>query len=76
MTGLRSVAALYDIHGNLPALEAVLAELKDDRPEVVMGFDGTSATSSTRSRRSSRWRSKTWEMLCSATPPRAATRSG
>ena len=25
------VAALYDIHGNLPALEAVLAELREAR---------------------------------------------
>jgi putative phosphoesterase len=35
-----SVAALYDIHGNLPALEAVLAELERDEPEaVVIGGD-------------------------------------
>jgi predicted phosphodiesterase len=33
---LRSVAALYDIHGNLPALEAVLAELHDDPPDAVL----------------------------------------
>jgi putative phosphoesterase len=37
---LRSVAALYDIHGNLPALESVLAELHADRPDaVVIGGD-------------------------------------
>lgn len=30
------IAALYDIHGNLPALEAVLAELESDDPEVVL----------------------------------------
>jgi predicted phosphodiesterase len=37
---VRSVAALYDIHGNLPALEAVLAELFDDPPDaVVVGGD-------------------------------------
>ena len=30
------VAGLYDIHGNLPALEAVLAELEAARPEVVV----------------------------------------
>lgn len=37
---LRRVAALYDIHGNLPALEAVLAALADDPPEaVVVGGD-------------------------------------
>jgi len=30
------VAALYDVHGNLPALEAVLAELKDLRPDAVL----------------------------------------
>jgi len=32
------VAALYDVHGNLPALEAVLAELEDDM-HVVSGGD-------------------------------------
>ena len=31
------VAALYDIHGNLPALEAVLAELPDDATIVIGG---------------------------------------
>jgi putative phosphoesterase len=30
------VAALYDIHGNLPALEAVLAEVDEIRPDVVL----------------------------------------
>ncbi len=40
MTGLRSVAALYDIHGNLPALDVVLAELEADPPDaVVIGGD-------------------------------------
>jgi putative phosphoesterase len=34
------VAALYDIHGNLPALEAVLAELEGLQPDlVVIGGD-------------------------------------
>ena len=34
------VAALYDIHGNLPALEAVLAEVEAAAPElVVVGGD-------------------------------------
>jgi putative phosphoesterase len=38
--GLRSVAALFDIHGNLPALEAVLAELRAEAPDaVVVGGD-------------------------------------
>ena len=32
------VAALYDIHGNLPALEAVLQEVRDaDVDQVVIG---------------------------------------
>lgn len=36
----RSVAALYDIHGNLPALAAVLTELRGDPPDaVVVGGD-------------------------------------
>ena len=30
------VAALYDIHGNLPALEAVLAELATDPPDAIV----------------------------------------
>ena len=30
------VAALYDIHGNLPALEAVLAEVEEAEPDVVL----------------------------------------
>ncbi|HEU5216460.1 MAG TPA: metallophosphoesterase family protein [Gaiellaceae bacterium] len=34
---MTSVAALYDIHGNLPALEAVLAEVPDDATIVVGG---------------------------------------
>jgi predicted phosphodiesterase len=40
VTELRSVAALYDVHGNLPALEAVLASLREDPPDaVVVGGD-------------------------------------
>ena len=35
------VAALYDIHGNLPALEAVLAEMPGDA-EIVVGGDAFS----------------------------------
>jgi putative phosphoesterase len=34
------VAALYDVHGNLPALEAVLAEVPDDAA-IVLGGDVT-----------------------------------
>ena len=30
------IAALYDIHGNLPALEAVLAEVEAERPDLVL----------------------------------------
>ncbi len=34
------VAALYDIHGNLPALEAVLAEVEAENPDlIVVGGD-------------------------------------
>ena len=36
MSAVRSVAALYDIHANLPALDAVLAELRADPPDVVV----------------------------------------
>lgn len=40
MSAARSVAALYDIHGNLPALDAVLADLRRDPPDaVVVGGD-------------------------------------
>jgi putative phosphoesterase len=34
--GLRTVAALFDAHGNLPALDAVLAELAADPPDLVV----------------------------------------
>jgi putative phosphoesterase len=37
-SGVR-VAALYDIHGNPPALEAVLAEISDDVDLIVAGGD-------------------------------------
>jgi putative phosphoesterase len=30
------IAALYDIHGNLPALEAVLREVDEARPDVIV----------------------------------------
>ena len=34
------IAALYDIHGNLPALDAVLEELEDVQPDlIVLGGD-------------------------------------
>src|SRR5688572_19222376 len=34
------VAALYDVHGNLPALEAVLEELEREQPDaIVVGGD-------------------------------------
>ena len=34
------VAALYDIHGNLPALEAVLREVEEAHPDlIVVGGD-------------------------------------
>src|SRR5918999_3858120 len=29
------VAALYDVHANLPALEAVLAEVERERPDAI-----------------------------------------
>ena len=40
MTSAARVAALYDIHGNLPALEAVLEELQREKVDlVVVGGD-------------------------------------
>ena len=37
---VRTVAAVYDVHGNLPALDAVLAEIAEIEPElVVVGGD-------------------------------------
>jgi predicted phosphodiesterase len=32
----RRVAAIYDVHGNVHALEAVLAELEQERPDLVV----------------------------------------
>jgi predicted phosphodiesterase len=34
--GLARVAALYDIHGNLPALEAVIAEVRDANVDLLL----------------------------------------
>jgi predicted phosphodiesterase len=33
---LRRIAALADIHGNLPALEAILAEVEREDPSLVV----------------------------------------
>jgi putative phosphoesterase len=33
---LMKIAALYDIHGNLPALNAVLEELKEIQPDIIV----------------------------------------
>lgn len=30
------IAAIYDIHGNLPALEAVLREIEQERPDLIL----------------------------------------
>ncbi len=39
-SGNMKIAALYDIHGNLPALNAVLKELEDIKPDlIVIGGD-------------------------------------
>jgi putative phosphoesterase len=37
------VAALYDVHGNLPALEAVLAEVEQESPDVILAGGDVSA---------------------------------
>ena len=38
---MRENAAIYDIHGNLPALEAVLHEIREPQvDQVVVGGDG------------------------------------
>ncbi len=40
MSSWRSVAALYDIHGNLPALEAVIEDIRRAEVDhVVVGGD-------------------------------------
>ena len=40
MSAVRTIAALYDIHGNLPALDAVLAALRREPPDaVIVGGD-------------------------------------
>ena len=35
-TGVNRIAALYDVHGNLPALEAALAAADADRADVIL----------------------------------------
>ncbi|HLI87555.1 MAG TPA: hypothetical protein VKV37_02625 [Ktedonobacteraceae bacterium] len=30
------IVALYDIHGNLPALDAVLKEVEHENPDVIL----------------------------------------
>lgn len=43
---IRTVAAIYDIHGNLPALNAVLKELKNVQPDhILVGGDIVSGPS-------------------------------
>jgi predicted phosphodiesterase len=43
MRKVSHVAAIYDIHGNLPALEAVLSDIERIGPDlVVVGGDGAS----------------------------------
>ena len=52
---MASVAALYDIHGNLAALEAVLAEVPDDATIVVGGDIAAGAMSA-------------WQTVCRPVP--------
>lgn len=42
---IRTVVAIYDIHGNLPALNAVLTEVETVQPDLVVvggAIDGPS----------------------------------
>ena len=32
----KKIAALYDIHGNLPALNAVISELDEVKPDLII----------------------------------------
>ena len=79
------IAVLSDIHGNLPALEAVLAELEADLvvvggdvaagplpAETLDALEGLDARSATGWPPTSRRSAST--ASCSATAPRAATR--
>ena len=43
MSAARSVAALPDIHGNLPALDAVLADRRRDPPDAALRDRGSRA---------------------------------
>jgi Icc-related predicted phosphoesterase len=46
------VAALYDVHGNLPALEAVLAEVERASVDLIVFGGDVAAIGPFRSRRS------------------------
>ena len=37
---MMKIAALYDIHGNLPALNALLEELKEVQPDLIVPVGG------------------------------------
>ena len=64
---MAAVAALYDIHGNLAALEAVLAEVPDDAT-IVVGGDVSRAGRSRARRSSGCARSATASSGYAATP--------
>ena len=53
-----SIAVISDIHGNLPALDAVIAELRAEPPEAVVVGGGrrmiNAGSPSSRSRRADR----------------------
>jgi hypothetical protein len=38
------VGVLVDVHGNLPALEAVLADLEQDQPDLSLGLGKSAST--------------------------------
>jgi len=69
------IAALYDIHGNLPALEAVLVELERCEPDlVVVGGDVASGPMPAQTSAGGPARSREATRACPRSSPRRCGR--
>jgi len=69
-----NVIALYDIHGNIDALEAVLADPRTSGADAIVVGGDTSARSSARGSERSRPRSSSTASCTATARPAATTR--